>query len=161
MKSRFCLIIVALLFASSYVKADELNVYLKNTDMSPVRIQISDISTIKFKPNRFIVNLQDNTSNKFYFSDTNKISFSTANTLIERTNADASTANVFPNPVGNHLTINNIEKMYGSDIYIYSITGLLVEKHTQWNGETINVSNLTPGVYFININSTTLKFIKQ
>lgn len=161
MKSRFCLIIVVLLFASSYVKADELNVYLKNTDMSPVRIQISDISTIKFKPNRFIVNLQDNTSNKFYFSDTNKISFSTANTLIERTNADASTANVFPNPVGNHLTINNIEKMYGSDIYIYSITGLLVEKHTQWNGETINVSNLTPGVYFININSTTLKFIKQ
>ncbi|MBO7286740.1 MAG: T9SS type A sorting domain-containing protein [Bacteroidales bacterium] len=160
MKLRFCLIIGLFLLTGSYLKADELiSIYLNNSDLSPVRIDVSNISTIKFKTTKLVVNNNDNTSNDFYFSDIIKITFNEQGTSIETVNA--SSASIFPNPVKDNLIIQNAEKIYGSDIYIYSMTGVLVEKYSQWNGESINVSDLAPGVYFVNSNSTTLKFVKQ
>ena len=160
MKLRFCLIIGLFLLTGSYLKADELiSIYLNNSDLSPVRIDVSNISTIKFKTTKLVVNNNDNTSNDFYFSDIIKITFNEQGTSIETVNA--SSASIFPNPVKDTLIIQNAEKIYGSDIYIYSMTGVLVEKYSQWNGESINVSDLAPGVYFVNSNSTTLKFVKQ
>ncbi len=156
MKLRFCLIIGLLLFAGS-LKADELiSIYLNNSDLSPVRIDVTTISTIKFKSTKFVVNANDNTSSDFYFSDVTKITFNEEGTSIESVNAQ--TASIYPNPVKDKLIIRNIAD---SDISIYSITGVLVARYSQFDGESIDVSNLTPGVYFVNTNSTTLKFVKQ
>ena len=160
MKLKFCLIVGLLLLTSSYTKADELiSIYLNNSDLSPVRIDVSTISTIKFKTTKLVVTNHDNISNDFYFSDVIKIAFNEEGTSI--TTPDASTASISPNPVKDNLMIQDAEKMYGSDICIYSVTGTLVSKHSQWNGETIDVSHLCPGVYFVNTNSTILKFVKQ
>ena len=160
MKLKFCLIVGLLLLTSSYTKADELiSIYLNNSDLSPVRIDVSTISTIKFKTTKLVVTNHDNISNDFYFSDVIKIAFNEEGTSI--TTPDASTASISPNPVKDNLMIQDAEKMYGSDICIYSTTGQLVAKHSQWNGESIDVSHLNPGVYFVNTNSTTLKFVKQ
>ena len=160
MKLKFCLIVGLLLLTSSYTKADELiSIYLNNSDLSPVRIDVSTISTIKFKTTKLVVTNHDNISNDFYFSDVIKIAFNEEGTSI--TTPDASTASISPNPVKDNLMIQDAEKMYGSDICIYSVTGTLVSKHSQWNGESIDVSHLSPGIYFVNTNSTTLKFVKK
>jgi hypothetical protein len=160
MKLRFCLIIGLLLLTSSFAKADELiSIYLNNTDLSPVRIDISTISTIKFKTKKLVVKNNDNSTNDFYFSDIVKITFNEEGASIET--HDVATARINPNPAKDIVTIQNAEQMYGSDVCIYSITGMLIDKLPQWNGESIDVSNLSPGIYFINSNSTTLKFVKQ
>ncbi|MBR5147170.1 MAG: T9SS type A sorting domain-containing protein [Bacteroidales bacterium] len=160
MKLKFCLIVGLLLLTSSYTKADELiSIYLNNSDHSPVRIEVSTISTIKFKTTKLVVTNHDNISNDFYFSDVIKIAFNEEGTSI--TTPNASTASISPNPVKDNLMIQDAEKMYGSDICIYSVTGTLVSKHSQWNGESIDVSHLSPGIYFVNTNSTTLKFVKK
>lgn len=160
MKLKFCLIVGLLLLTSSYIKADELiSIYLNNSDHSPVRIEVSTISTIKFKTTKLVVTNHDNISNDFYFSDVIKIAFNEEGTSI--TTPNASTASISPNPVKDNLMIQDAEKMYGSDICIYSVTGTLVSKHSQWNGESIDVSHLSPGIYFVNTNSTTLKFVKK
>ena len=160
MKLKFCLIVGLLLLTSSYTKADELiSIYLNNSDLSPVRIEVSAISTIKFKTTKLVVTNHDNISNDFYFSDVIKIAFNEEGTSI--TTPNASTASISPNPVKDNLMIQDAEKMYGSDICIYSVTGTLVSKHSQWNGESIDVSHLSPGIYFVNTNSTTLKFVKK
>lgn len=161
MKLRFCLIVSLLLLTSHYAKADELiSIYQSNSDLSPVRIDVSNISTIKFKTTKIVINQKDNTSSDFYFSDITKITFNEDGTSIVESK-DTSKASINPNPVKDVLTINNADAIYGNDICIYSVTGMLVAKHSQWNGEHIDVSNLNPGVYFINTNSTTLKFVKQ
>ncbi len=161
MKLRFCLIISLLLLTSFYAKADELlSIYLSNSDLSPVRVDISNISTIKFKSSKIVINKNDNTFSDFYYSDITKITFNEEGTAIIE-NADSKNANIYPNPVKDNLTINNADSMHGSDIFIYSVTGMLVAKHSQWNGGSIDVSGLNPGVYFVNTNSTTLKFVKQ
>ena len=160
MKLKFCLIVGLLLLTSSYSQADELiSIYLNNSDHSPVRIDVSTISTIKFKTTKLVVTNHDNISNDFYFSDVIKIAFNEEGTSI--TTPNASTASISPNPVKDNLMIQDAEKMYGSDICIYSVTGTLVSKHSQWNGESIDVSHLSPGIYFVNTNSTTLKFVKK
>ena len=160
MKLRFCLIMTLLLLTSSYTKADELiSIYLNNSDNSPVRIDVSTISSIKFKTTKLVVTNDDDISNDFYFSDVVKITFNEKGTSIET--ANASNVNIFPNPVKDNLVINNVNMIYGSDICIYTTTGVLVGKYSQWNGETIDVSHLCPGVYFVNTNSTILKFVKQ
>ena len=160
MKLKFCLIVGLLLLTSSYTKADELiSIYLNNSDLSPVRIDVSTISTIKFKTTKLVVTNHDNISNDFYFSDVIKIAFNEEGTSI--TTPNASTASISPNPVKDNLMIQDAEKMYGSDICIYSVTGTLVSRHSQWNGESIDVSHLRPGIYFVNTNSTTLKFVKK
>lgn len=160
MKLKFCLIVGLLLLTSSYTKADELiSIYLNYSDLSPVRIDVSTISTIKFKTTKLVVTNHDNISNDFYFSDVIKITFNEEGTSI--TTPNASTASISPNPVKDNLMIQDAEKMYGSDICIYSVTGTLVSRHSQWNGESIDVSHLSPGIYFVNTNSTTLKFVKK
>ena len=161
MKFRFCLIMVLLLLTSSYTKADELiSIYLNNSDASPVRIDVSTISSIKFKSTKIIVNRDENSSLNYYFSDITKITFNEeSGASIETVNAQVT--NIYPNPVQDNLTIQNAGNLVGSDICIYTTTGVLVNKHSQWNGESIDVSHLCPGVYFINTNSTTLKFVKQ
>lgn len=162
MKLRFCLIMSLLLSTSFYAKADELiSIYLNNSDLSPVRIDISTISTIKFKSTKIVVNRDSDSSLDYYFSDITKITFNEESGLSIET-MNAQTASIYPNPVKDNLTIQNASNIIGSDIHIYSTTGQLVAKHSQWNGESIDVSRLCPGVYFININnSTTLKFVKQ
>ena len=107
-----------------------------------------------------VVNSNDNTSSDFYFSDIVKVTFNEESGLsIETPNAQVTS--IYPNPVKDNLTIKNVDNMQESDIYIYSVTGLLVAKYSQWNGESIDVSHLNPGIYFVNTNSTTLKFVKQ
>ena len=160
MKLKFCLIVTLILLSIS-AKADEVILfYLNNSDLSPVRVEVSTVSTITFKTNKLVVKSKDNTTNDFYFSDIRKITFNDDGTFIEHINT-TPTLNIYPNPTENELTIEGTDNIYNTDICIYSLHGALIAKYPQWNGEPIDVSQLNPGIYFININSTTLKFVKQ
>jgi hypothetical protein len=74
------------------------------------------------------------------------------------------TIKIFPNPVINELTINNIDE--NSIISIYDLNGqLLINKTAKSITEKIDVSSLASGIYFIKIiNENTIntsKLIKQ
>jgi hypothetical protein len=67
---------------------------------------------------------------------------------------------MYPNPVKNTLTIDGLVV---KDVVIYSVLGKVVLKTSNQN--TIDVSSLSQGVYFIKvsdgINASTKKFIKE
>jgi surface protein len=71
-----------------------------------------------------------------------------------------SEISIYPNPVKNMLTIDGLVV---KDVVIYSVLGKAVLKTS--NKNTIDVSSLSKGVYFINvsdgINASTKKFIKD
>ena len=59
--------------------------------------------------------------------------------------------NIYPNPVNDNLSI----QVKGDNIvYIYNITGQLLSTHQIVNNKTINVTNLSQGIYFIKIENT-------
>ena len=75
---------------------------------------------------------------------------------------------IYPNPVKNELNISHNHKREVLDIQIYNTIGLLIyEDHieTVENDVTIDVKNLPPGMYMINIsngkNNSSTKWIKK
>ena len=65
--------------------------------------------------------------------------------------------NVYPNPAVDQL---NITLNQNADITVFNMVGQVVmttEGHVGVN--TINISNLTAGVYFVNAGSATTKFV--
>ena len=70
-------------------------------------------------------------------------------------NEDISSLSVYPNPVKDILTING---MYSS-VEIYDIYGKLVLSSDA--KQTINVSSLSNGIYFININTNNVITVKK
>jgi len=68
---------------------------------------------------------------------------------------------VYPNPVKDVLHINllGFENLTGLNAQIYDISGKLITNHLPLN--TINVSHLSAGVYFVKIGDKTAKFVKE
>lgn len=71
---------------------------------------------------------------------------------------------IFPNPANDQLRITNYEKSLSGDlgVSIFDISGKLVLTHKPINpltNETIDISNLKSGVYFIKIGNKTQKFV--
>lgn len=67
---------------------------------------------------------------------------------------------VYPNPTSGILNIKGLTQ--NTDVAIYSIAGQLILKDKiNLTDSKINVSELSSGIYFLNINKNTIKFIKK
>lgn len=64
---------------------------------------------------------------------------------------------IYPNPTSAHIYINCNKKI--TSIKIYDLTGNVLKESCQQT--TINVSDLTPGMYFMEVNGYKQKFIKR
>lgn len=81
---------------------------------------------------------------------------------IETIENELNTFSVFPNPSNSHITIQSNSKISkNSSIQIFDILGKNVFSQSFKNNEKINTSKLNSGIYFIKIDNTTLKFVKQ
>ena len=71
---------------------------------------------------------------------------------------------VFPNPATNELNIDVELSLINNQLNIYSISGKLIESY-KLKGRKIDITSLTKGIYFIEINDDTKKyyskFVKQ
>ncbi len=118
----------------------------------------------------------DNSSNNQFFSKT--VNFTVANVefnydyqILEKYSTvmfdpSLSTESVgkdevvlFPNPVKNEINFKGIPKI--SEYEIYNIDGRLITKGSYRPNNSVNVSKLEKGVYFIKVNGKNVKFLKQ
>ncbi len=155
------MIAVALMLSvATLSKADKvIQIHSYDTEAVPVEFAIADISKIQFGEGNFSVLLgESETGGSFDYKNVSRISFaeSAAVNSVESTTAMVVT----PNPVRNNLVVKGGQELYGSDMNIYSVTGMHVLRVVAWQGETIDVSQLPAGVYVINIKSETIKFVK-
>ena len=66
---------------------------------------------------------------------------------------------MYPNPVKDYLTI---ESANAAVVKIYSVSGqMLSEQNINEGTTTIDLSNLNAGIYFINVNETVVRLIRQ
>jgi hypothetical protein len=98
-----------------------------------------------------------------YFPDQNRIRKVTASsTSIYESIADVNQLIAFPNPTSDQLNISGLNASQKS-ISITNVIGEVV-KTSETNGSqslTVDIKNLSPGVYFIVSNNKALKFIKE
>jgi subtilisin-like proprotein convertase family protein len=87
-------------------------------------------------------------------------------TSVKETNLE-NIVSVYPNPVNNQLTVSGLTNDIVATLTITDITGKTVRNPTisSVNQQTIDVSNLSTGVYFLKISSAlgtkTIKFVKE
>ncbi|MCW4452656.1 endonuclease [Kaistella sp. BT6-1-3] len=71
---------------------------------------------------------------------------------------------VYPNPVvGNSLYVKGKQLENAQEISVFDLSGKLVQQESRpfKNKNSVNVQNLKPGVYILNIDHKSLKFIKK
>jgi type IX secretion system substrate protein len=68
--------------------------------------------------------------------------------------------NVYPNPVKDVLNITSISEVKINDIKLYSVSGALV-KEVRLENNQIDMSDLTPGVYYVKIIAGSRQIIKK
>lgn len=80
---------------------------------------------------------------------------------VKETKTNAKTLTLYPNPATDALHIKSKEKV--NNVEIYESSGRKIS--TEWDEDKVNVKNLNPGNYIINIETkegkTTEKFIKK
>ena len=85
----------------------------------------------------------------------------TFNTSCSGTNNEAfNKISIFPNPVKDILYIKNIDYT-NTPIAIYDISGRLIKTEKLNDNTSVNVSNLSPGMYFLIIGNKSFEFIKK
>lgn len=66
---------------------------------------------------------------------------------------------LYPNPVDNYVTIESVKS---AEVKIYSISGQMISQQTINEGiNTINITDLNSGMYFISVNGTMVKIVKK
>ncbi|PHS67519.1 MAG: hypothetical protein COB12_03600 [Flavobacterium sp.] len=123
-------------------ETDYFNFLSENTTLS---------YTILFGSNGEYLDLTLNPGTIFYYQDYPILSIN---------NNDFSKVYIYPNPTINNLYIsadnNTIDR-----VLVYSITGKQILKQTNIQNNTIDVSTLSEGVYFIEIYSEGTKIVRK
>lgn len=127
---------------------------------APLQMPISDIRKITFNQNEINFVLDDATEVALEYFKVSKMTF-VDNVSIESIIKDSEKVAIVPNPVVNDFKILGADMYIGEAMTIYSINGQIVSHTDVWNGEAIDVSNLPQGIYLLNINNLTIKFIKS
>ncbi len=72
---------------------------------------------------------------------------------------------IYPNPASDHITINELPSNKSFNAQIYNMTGMLIkQREVNSDNAIIDINDLTPGLYFLNVPGYLLeaqKFIKQ
>ncbi|AZA76737.1 T9SS C-terminal target domain-containing protein [Chryseobacterium sp. G0186] len=158
--------------------AEKFNVYVSTTDTQTTSFTKLNPTTIVTPSvvawNQHTFNLDAYSGQAVYFAiqcvsddqfalliDDFKVTTTGTLGTSEVSKASASAISVYPNPATDVLNIKSKEKV--NTIEIYDVSGRKVP--AELNGDKVNVRNLNPGSYIINIETkagkTTEKFIKK
>ena len=66
---------------------------------------------------------------------------------------------MYPNPAENNITIESVKD---AEVKIYSVNGQMLSQRNISEGvNTIDISNLNAGMYFVSVNGTMVKIVKK
>ena len=69
---------------------------------------------------------------------------------------------VFPNPVGNELTLFGGDQLIGEKLIVYDSYGkIIIDQRVLGSEFKLQVANLLPGVYYLKIKNTIQKMVKS
>jgi len=88
-----------------------------------------------------------------------KITFTDEVLATQNVGLNKSNLQLYPNPSTDYIRIKSETKSL--DVKIYSLEGKLVVSGTYKSDEDINVSKLNAGIYLVQANGVTIKFIKK
>ena len=149
-----------LIFCVTTLSSIGQNMTLNENSGNSSSYSISDINKITFQSGDVVIETQSSTDN-FSIGGVRNLVFDQIITETEDITQAVQQLSAYPNPCGDVLNIsqNTTDARY----FIYDLNGSLIQSDKAFSA--INVSNLTPGIYFFTLvdktNTQTLKIIKK
>lgn len=156
LKITFFLSLVLLGFGN-IIKAQQVDIHavITKTDGSEQVYELSESDRISFPNDEILVITQNGTDIQIPISEIRKITFDEVLATAEN---EAKNIGIFPNPTNNSFTISGINGF--QQMNIYSFDGKLVKCEIIDCGQSIDISELPQGLYYVNINKQDFKLIK-
>lgn len=154
------IILVLVLLAGWFETATAQNLIIRLTDGTESSQALTQVQKLTFPDGNLLVSLKNNTTETFALAGVQKVYFGTQTATVDYTEAGTSKLLLFPNPATSEINIKNLPEGTGT-VYIFRANGQLQQQFSVSAGEeTLNVSNLQPGLYILVANGQSLKFIK-
>jgi len=160
MKIHLLFLMVILLFRFTMPELKAQNLIIQQNNGSVNYETLSSVQKLSFLDGNLVVAFKSGSNDSYGLSTITKLYFDVHTSVSESTSQQSTQLTVFPNPVNNELSVQNMPEG-ATLVYIYRIDGELVFRTQVSSGnETIDVSNLQSGLYILIAKGCTAKFIK-
>jgi len=159
MQKKFTLLMFLLLAELIGVRAQSLLLTAK--DGTVTTKSLGTLKKFTFSNNSLLINYLSGPVETYSLGNISKLTFKSVVTGVDELNL-ASTAimKVYPNPVSDVVYIQNAPET-DFTVSIYRMNGVLVLTTKLSSGtKSVDVSYLSSGLYLLNVNSRTFKFVK-
>lgn len=159
MLKRFTLLIF--IWFATLLAVQSQNLYIKAKDGSVTAKTLSTLERFTFSNNNLLINYLSGPVETYSLSNISKLSFKSAVTGVDELSLSGTiTMKVYPNPVSDVIYIQNAPET-DYQLSIYRMTGSLILNTQMSSGDkSIDVSFLQTGLYLLNVNGRTFKFVK-
>lgn len=117
-------------------------------------------SRLQFSEEGVEVMTDESLSAVFHYADMHSIGFKYGSTTRLQALDKSESLLLRQNPVPELLEFKQ-HPAEAANLTITDLKGEVRYSANGWKGEAVNVASLTPGLYFVTVNGTTLKFIKK
>ena len=154
---KMLLLVFAILSVGNTVKAQqtEIQAVITRHNGNEQIYQLNENDRISFPNDETLVITQNGTDIQIPISEIRKITFDEVLATAEN---EAKNIGIFPNPADNSFTISGINGF--QQMNIYSFDGKLVKREIIDCGQSIDITGLPQGLYYVNINKQNFKLIK-
>lgn len=150
--------------AASQPCKGETKVTVSFTDESaaPVTVAVTSATKMSFGSDAMLTFAEAATRPEpIRLSEVSRITFSGDWSSVRKVAEERPSLRIVENPVGDELRLDGHDTGRPTTLTVYSIAGRQVVRISSWNGESVNVSTLPKGVYLLQADNVTLKFVKK
>lgn len=154
---------LALLLATSYMQAENtVKLVVHQTDGQKKEYTLDEIGKIAFTNNDLSITSKDKGTETFTYETVLNFNFDGYITGINTPQTvEQSTQKIRVSVNQDALTVLGWNADKPAKIVIYALNGQQILTINQWDGRSINISQLQKGLYILRINDLTTKFIKK
>jgi hypothetical protein len=159
---KFTFLLILIFTISLSFRTTGQGLVIKTVNGSELNRQLSTVRTVTFNSSNLYINFNGTNSESYSLASVRKLTFKSVYTGINNITASNSSGkvSVYPNPVKDILFFQNLPSTV-SDVMVYRIDGKLVmQVKISSDNHSMNVSQLTEGIYLLRVNNQVLKIIK-
>jgi len=147
------------LIGASTLLTAQTKITIHLTDGSESSFNISADGKLYFSGNNLLIKDSIGITSSITLSQIRKIVFESNSSGIE-SHIESGQMFIYPNPSSNYLRIGNISEQV-VNVTIFSMNGKVLLRSEYRNGDQIDVSNLSHGLYIVRVDEQAFKFCKQ
>jgi len=154
----FLILFLSVIAVEQSLKAQSLVIKLQdgteNTEL------LSTVRKLSFTTSDLLLAFRSGSTDEYGLTTIQKLYFDTGTSTAGNIPAGEKTLTVFPNPAGHSITIGNFGQLKGT-LSIYRSDGALMRQQEIFSEmEIMDISGFKSGLYFIQANGRSAKFIR-